>query len=67
MNLSAEAILKRDEIVFRMAFDHGVPIVMLLSGGYQKKNAEIISASILNLISKFGLLEGRRKSVITSH
>jgi histone deacetylase 11 len=67
MDLSAEAILKRDELVFRMGLDHGVPIVMLLSGGYQKKNAEIIAASILNLINKFSLLEGRRRSVMTAH
>ncbi|CAG8450921.1 7232_t:CDS:2 [Funneliformis caledonium] len=67
MDLSAEAILKRDELVFQMALDHGVPIVMLLSGGYQKKNAEIIAESILSLIHKFGLLEGRRKSVMTTH
>jgi len=67
MDLSAEAILKRDELVFQMALDHGVPIVMLLSGGYQKKNAEIIAASIINLINKFGLLERRRKSVMPAH
>ncbi|CAG8657398.1 11669_t:CDS:2 [Acaulospora morrowiae] len=57
MNLSKDAILKRDELVFRTAISNGVPIVMLLSGGYQKKNAEIISTSILNIINKFGLLE----------
>ncbi|CAJ0846785.1 5422_t:CDS:2, partial [Entrophospora sp. SA101] len=46
MDLSSDGIIKRDEMVFRMAFDHDIPIVMVLSGGYQKKNADIISSSI---------------------
>lgn len=56
MDLSSDGIIKRDEMVFRMAFDHDVPIVMVLSGGYQKKNADIISSSILNLFEKFNLI-----------
>ena len=31
-----------------------VPMVMILSGGYQKINAEIIADSIENLLKKFG-------------
>ncbi len=31
-----------------------VPVVMLLSGGYQLINAEIIADSLENLIKKFG-------------
>ncbi|CAG8565083.1 11323_t:CDS:2 [Dentiscutata erythropus] len=62
MNLSSDAILKRDELVFRMALDHGIPIAMVLSGGYQKKNAEIIASSILNLIKKFDLVGKCKKS-----
>ncbi len=31
-----------------------VPVVMLLSGGYQKTNAEIIADSIENMVNKFG-------------
>lgn len=35
LDLSPDAIIKRDEIVFRLAYEvYKVPIVMLLSGGY---------------------------------
>ncbi|CAG8490383.1 772_t:CDS:2 [Ambispora gerdemannii] len=60
MDLTPDGIIKRDEMVFRMALDHNVPVAMVLSGGYQKKNAEIIGASILNLVMKFNLLEPNR-------
>ncbi|CAG8623466.1 12108_t:CDS:2 [Acaulospora colombiana] len=66
MNLSTDAILKRDELVFRTAIEHGVPIVMVLSGGYQKKNAEIIATSILNLVNKFGLLKEATSSELST-
>lgn len=39
----------RDEIVFKKAREKGIPIVMLTSGGYQRKTARIIATSILNL------------------
>lgn len=41
--------MKRDEIVFRAARKRGIPILMVTSGGYQKKTARIIADSILNL------------------
>ncbi|TNE32314.1 MAG: histone deacetylase [Alphaproteobacteria bacterium] len=59
--ISADGILKRDEMVFRQAFDHDVPVVMLLGGGYQKSNAHIIAQSILNLDRKFGLFSSAGK------
>lgn len=34
-----------------------VPVVFLLSGGYQKKTAAVISDSLLNLNARFGVLE----------
>jgi len=34
MNLSAETVIKRDEIVFRECLRRGVPVMMVLSGGY---------------------------------
>ena len=39
MNVSAEGIVERDRIVFDMCLRRGIPIVMLLSGGYQQTNA----------------------------
>ncbi|KAG9288878.1 hypothetical protein G9A89_006240 [Geosiphon pyriformis] len=61
MDLSAEGIIRRDEMVFEMALNNNVPVAMVLSGGYQKKNADIIGASILNLAQKFDLLTLNRK------
>jgi len=57
MSLSADAIVKRDEIVFRSCLNNQkpIPIAMVLSGGYQKSNAPTVSKSILNLHAKFGL------------
>jgi len=55
MELSESAIVERDEIVFRHAREKSVPIVMLLSGGYQKTNAGVIAKSVKNLAAK-GLL-----------
>jgi len=34
-----------------------VPVLMVLSGGYQKSNAEVIARSITNLREKFNLWE----------
>jgi len=33
MDLTAEGIKTRDEVVFQMAFDRKIPILMVLSGG----------------------------------
>ncbi|KAM9443922.1 histone deacetylase 11 isoform 2-T2 [Clarias gariepinus] len=47
--ISPQGIVKRDEIVFSAARRRGIPILMVTSGGYQKKTARIIADSILNL------------------
>ncbi|XP_062056584.1 histone deacetylase 11 isoform X3 [Lepus europaeus] len=47
--ISPGGIVKRDELVFRMVRGHQVPILMVTSGGYQKRTARIIADSILNL------------------
>ena len=52
LNISEQGIIKRDEIVFRAASVNKVPILMLLSGGYNKKSGDIIGKSILNLEQK---------------
>ncbi|KAL1265829.1 hypothetical protein QQF64_003856 [Cirrhinus molitorella] len=53
--ISPQGIIKRDEIIFRAARRRGIPILMVTSGGYQKKTARIIADSILNL-HKQGLI-----------
>ena len=40
-------MIDRDELVFKHAYEiNKVPIVMLLSGGYQMSNAPVIARSI---------------------
>jgi histone deacetylase 11 len=56
LDISPEGVIKRDEIVFNEAFKRKIPIVMLLSGGYQKSNYEVIAKSILNLKEKFAFV-----------
>ena len=67
-----QGIVKRDEIVFRAARRRGIPILMVTSGGYQKKTARIIADSILNLQQQ-GLIgaealegEGSSSSLVSS-
>ncbi len=57
LNLSPDGVIKRDELVFRQALSRKIPIVMLLSGGYQQSNYEVVGRSIINLNEKLGLLK----------
>jgi histone deacetylase 11 len=61
LNLSGNGIIRRDEFIFSIALELNIPILMVLSGGYQKSNAPVIAESIENLINKFDLL-GRAKN-----
>lgn len=49
LSVTEQGIIIRDEFVFHQAISRRIPIVMLTSGGYQKKTARIIANSILNL------------------
>ena len=53
LDISADGVVKRDEMVTEAAREAKVPLVMLLSGGYQKSNAAVITRSLLNLRAKF--------------
>uniref|UniRef100_A0A3P8TA07 Histone deacetylase 11 n=1 Tax=Amphiprion percula TaxID=161767 RepID=A0A3P8TA07_AMPPE len=71
LSISPQGIIKRDEIVFRAAKRRGIPILMVTSGGYQKKTARIIADSILNL-HRQGLIgseavEGEGSSSLVTH
>eukprot|EP00698_Gefionella_okellyi_P006878 TRINITY_DN1660_c0_g1_i1.p1 TRINITY_DN1660_c0_g1~~TRINITY_DN1660_c0_g1_i1.p1 ORF type:complete len:288 (+),score=44.67 TRINITY_DN1660_c0_g1_i1:236-1099(+) len=57
LDVSEQGIIQRDEIVFREAMARNIPIVMLLSGGYQRSNAEVIAKSIDNLRTSLGLFD----------
>ncbi len=52
LSVSEKGIIERDDIVFKNAIDSNIPILMLLSGGYSKKSAEITAKSIENIIIK---------------
>jgi len=58
MEVSEGGVIQRDQMVFARALALKVPVVMLLSGGYQKSNAAIIARSIKNLFEE-GLKLGR--------
>ncbi len=59
-NISPAGVIQRDQLVFEAARSRGIPITMLLSGGYQKTNAAVVADSIENLFRK-GLIERFRK------
>ncbi|XP_050434274.1 histone deacetylase 11 isoform X3 [Adelges cooleyi] len=50
LSISPQGIIERDEMVFKVARDNNIPLVMLTSGGYQKTTANIIAASLQNLV-----------------
>uniref|UniRef100_A0A1I7XP56 Hist_deacetyl domain-containing protein n=1 Tax=Heterorhabditis bacteriophora TaxID=37862 RepID=A0A1I7XP56_HETBA len=52
MSLTENGVISRDEVVFRVAGTHSTPVVMVLSGGYQRDNARVIANSIRNLHDK---------------
>jgi histone deacetylase 11 len=39
-------------MVFKLARQNNIPLVMLTSGGYQKTTANIIAASLQNLVQQ---------------
>ncbi len=52
MNISKEGVVIRDEKVFAIARELGVPVCMVTSGGYTKASADVIAASVTNLVDK---------------
>ncbi|XP_074190202.1 histone deacetylase 11 isoform X3 [Rhinolophus sinicus] len=62
LSISPQGIVKRDELVFRTVRGRQVPILMVTSGGYQKRTARIIADSILNLYS-LGLIGSESPSI----
>jgi acetoin utilization deacetylase AcuC-like enzyme len=66
MKLTPEGIIKRDEMVFDICLQHDIPVLMVLSGGYQRSNAPVIGRSIVNLMNKFNLRQHQRKRRIGS-
>lgn len=55
--MSAEAVCKRDDMVFAAALKAGAPICMALSGGYAKNSAQVISQCLSHVFTKFNLIQ----------
>lgn len=55
LKISTEGIIQRDAFMFGQALAHDIPLLMVLSGGYTKESATIISKSITNLLTTFDL------------
>ncbi|XP_060865740.1 histone deacetylase 11 isoform X5 [Metopolophium dirhodum] len=52
LSITPEGIIQRDEMVFKLAQQNNIPLVMLTSGGYHKSTANIIAASLQNLVQQ---------------
>ena len=50
LHVSRKGIIERDHVVFEQAFINHIPILMVLSGGYSKESAEIIGASLEQIL-----------------
>ena len=55
LEVSPAGVQRRDELVWRAALEHRVPIVQLLSGGYTKASTPVIADSLTHLFTTFGL------------
>lgn len=53
MTLSREAVIERDCFVFRTAFERGIPILMVLAGGYSQDSAELIASSVVTMAKRY--------------
>ncbi|KAM3141282.1 Histone deacetylase 11 [Paramecium bursaria] len=50
LDITPNCMIERDRIIFDMCKKYNIPILMLLSGGYQKSNAKYITRSIQEII-----------------
>jgi histone deacetylase 11 len=57
LSITAKGIIERDHLVFKACIERNIPIVMVLSGGYAKENAKVISDSIESLFTTCDLVK----------
>jgi histone deacetylase 11 len=55
LHISAQGVVMRDQLVFSRVLEREqpIPLLMVLSGGYQHSNAPCIAESIVNLSRRF--------------
>ena len=46
LSVSAEGVLRRDQLVLRGLVERGIPSVMLLSGGYSQESYRLVASSV---------------------
>jgi len=46
LSVSADGVLRRDQFVIRELVNHGIPTVMLLSGGYRSESYRLVANSV---------------------
>lgn len=56
LSISPEAMIQRDQFVFKEAKKRGIPIMMCLSGGYGKNNYQCVSNSLKQIIALMKVL-----------
>jgi histone deacetylase 11 len=54
LNVSAEGVLERDVYVVEQLRQRGMPVVMLLSGGYSDASHRLVANSVSQLVERFG-------------
>ncbi|XP_042147844.1 histone deacetylase 11 [Ixodes scapularis] len=52
LSISDQGVVRRDALVFRQVRTRDIPLVMVTSGGYQRRSARVIAESILHLCKK---------------
>ncbi len=53
LNVSAEGVLARDRFVFDSLIDRGIPVVMLLSGGYSQESYQMVAATVAYVLRTY--------------
>jgi histone deacetylase 11 len=54
LGLSAADVLARDLFVIDQLRSRGIPVVMLLSGGYSQDSYRLVSATVVELLQRYG-------------
>lgn len=53
MNVSAEGILERDRFVIDELVSRGIPVLMLLSGGYSPQSYQLVAGTVSYILSAY--------------
>jgi histone deacetylase 11 len=54
LRLSAADVLNRDLYVIEQLRSRGIPVVMLLSGGYSRQSYQLVANTVIELLRRYG-------------